>query len=200
MFKNKTRLALKLFGLVWFVLVIQIVLKLTFNYWQPYVIPTSQLQAISDFVDNNVWIINITDFILYIINGLLMVLCGLQQWCFKDKKQYIIFFSIIIAFNILYFIPFFRDFTSIIFPIAVPLILNYKKWITILLTSVLNFIFLALSVWLSNISNTSQLPYIIKLLFNLDYYIMLVLNYFVFNFIRVYKIKLFKRKEMKNNG
>ena len=50
--KSPTRLVVKLFILVWVFLALHITLKLTFNYWQPYVIPTPQLQAISDFIDN----------------------------------------------------------------------------------------------------------------------------------------------------
>ena len=47
MVKNKSRLAIKLFIIVWLVLAIHIALKLTFNYWQPYVIPNETLGAIN---------------------------------------------------------------------------------------------------------------------------------------------------------
>ena len=65
MLKNKTRLALKMFIILWFLLFLQVILKLTFNYWQPYVIPTPQLERISDFIDNNLWLKIIIDNIKY---------------------------------------------------------------------------------------------------------------------------------------
>ena len=83
--KSPKRLALKLFVLVWIFLALQIVLKVTFNYWQPYVIPTPQLQVISDFIDNNRWVEILCNGILYIINATLVILCSIQQWWFKNK-------------------------------------------------------------------------------------------------------------------
>ena len=61
MIKNKSKLAIKLFVVVWIVLAVHIALKLTFNYWQPYIIPNDQLQVISDFIDDNRWIRTISD-------------------------------------------------------------------------------------------------------------------------------------------
>ena len=90
MIKNPDRLAVKVFILIWFFLTVQIVLKVTFNYWQPYVIPTPQLQAISDFIDNNRWLEVIINGILYTLNTTLYMLCCLKQWWFKNKFQAIL--------------------------------------------------------------------------------------------------------------
>ena len=73
MVKNKSKLAIKLFIIVWIVLAVHIALKLTFNYWQPYVIPNDKLQVISDFIDDNRLIEIILNGLLYIFNGYIMI-------------------------------------------------------------------------------------------------------------------------------
>lgn len=198
MLKNKTRLALKMFIILWFLLFLQVILKLTFNYWQPYVIPTPQLEMISDFIDDNLWLKIIINKILWFIGTYFMILSGIQQWKFKNKK-------IIIILIVIGLISFINDFIfnnsitiidfiiSIFTLILLPIIINKKKWLTIILTFLLSYIFLFISLWLEGFSKTDDMQYLIRLLFNFDYYIMLVLNYILFNLIRI-------RKENKNNG
>ena len=198
MLKNKTRLALKMFIILWFLLFLQVILKLTFNYWQPYVIPTPQLERISDFIDDNLWLKIIINKILWFIGTYFMILSGIQQWKFKNKK-------IIIILIVIGLISFINDFIfnnsitiidfiiSIFTLILLPIIINKKKWLTIILTFLLSYIFLFISLWLEGFSKTDDMQYLIRLLFNFDYYIMLVLNYILFNLIRI-------RKENKNNG
>ena len=196
MLKNKTRLALKMFIILWFLLFLQVILKLTFNYWQPYVIPTPQLERISDFIDNNLWLKIIIDKIYWLFGTFIMILCGIQQWKFKNKKPYIVIGIVCLISIINYFVKFNKIveititlFTTIIFP----LILNRKKWLWIILTFGFSNLFLALSLWIEGFSNVDDMRYIIKVLFQNDYYIMLVLNYILFNLIRI-------KKEEKNNG
>lgn len=187
MIPNPLRLSIKMFGLVWFILLLHIFLKVTFNYWQPYVIPTPQLEKLSNFIDNNIWLKIILDGVLYLINGVIMILCGIQRWWFKDKKQSIFTISIIIILYILNESLFLDDYTIIIGCIILPISLNYKKWLWILLTFGLNLLFLWLSSYLNGVVNTDNMNYIIKVLFQFDYYIMLTLNYILFNIIRIYK-------------
>lgn len=196
MLKNKTRLALKMFIILWFLLFLQVILKLTFNYWQPYVIPTPQLETISDFIDNNLWLKIIIDKIYWLFGTTIVILCGIQQWKFKNKKPYIVIGIVCLISIINYFVKFntivettITLFTTIIFP----LILNRKKWLWIILTFALNNLFLLISFWLEVFNNGREMRYIIKVLFQNDYYIMLLLNYILFNLIRM-------KKEEKNNG
>lgn len=198
MLKNKTRLALKMFIILWVLLFLQVILKLTFNYWQPYVIPTPQLEIISDFIDNNLWLKIIINKILWFIGTYFMILSGIQQWKFKNKK-------IIIILIVIGLISFINDFIfnnsitiidfiiSIFTLILLPIIINKKKWLTIILTFLLSYIFLFISLWLEGFSNGEEMRYIIKVLLQNDYYIMLVLNYILFNLIRM-------KKEEKKNG
>ena len=137
MIKNKLRLTLKLFLILWFLLFLQVILKITFNYWQPYVIPTPQLEMISDFIDSNKALIVVLDGVFYIFNAIIMILCSIQQWWFKNKKQSIIVISIIIL-SYIYFIIFGQStILSIILNFSIPLIINYKKWLYIILTFIL---------------------------------------------------------------
>ena len=187
MIKNPTRVAIKMFILVWVVLLLQVVLKLTFNYWQPYVIPNETMKVISDFIDNNYWISVIIDKSLFIVNATLMVLSSVQEWWFKKKYPIII----IIVGAIISFVDDFTPYNSIIdtiigvfLTIILPLIINIKKWKTTLLTFIFSNIFLLLSLWLENTLNVDNLPYIIGILLNNDYYIMLIINYIAFNLIK----------------
>ena len=182
MVKNKSMLAIKLFIIVWVVLAVHIALKLTFNYWQPYVIPNEQLQTISDFIDDNRWIKNILDFILCFINVVFVCLTSIQRWKFKNKYPYIIIFICII-------ISFFTgaiidSIITIIMTILLPLFLDYKKWKSVILTFIFSNIFLFLSLWLEGFVSGDDMQYICKVFLEFDYYIMLALNYFVFNLIR----------------
>lgn len=198
MLKDKTRLALKMFIILWFLLFLQVILKLTFNYWQPYVIPTPQLENISNFIDRNLWLKIIIDKIYWFVGTLLMIFCGLQQWWFKKHKK-----KFLITILILGVISFVDDFTkynsaidsviTIASVIVIPLIINYRKWFYIILTFILSNVFLAISLWLEGFVKTDNMTYVIKLFFTHDYYIMLLLNYILFNFIRI-------KKEEKENG
>lgn len=193
MLKNKTRLALKMFIILWFLLFLQVILKLTFNYWQPYVIPTPQLEIISDFIDNNLWLKIIIDKIYYVFNGCIVVLCCLQQWKFKNKIPIILIIigAIISAIDELFWFNNILDsIITILLSIVMPLIINRKKWLYVILTFVLSNIFLFISLWFEEVSKTDNFTYIIKVFFTHDYYIMLVLNYILFNLIRM-------KKEMK---
>ena len=190
MFKNKFSLTLKLFIIVWIVLFIHILLKLTFNYWQPYVIPNEQLQIISDFIDSHKALKTIIDFIYCYINAIVVVLTSIKLWKFKNKIHYLILLipvSIITISN-----NFILNTTASIFAtIIYPLILDKKKWLYVILTFLFSNIFMDLSLFLNGFTKTDCNGSIIDILFMNDYYIMLILNYFVFNLIR---------KKVKNNG
>lgn len=188
-FKDNTRIAVKLFIMVWVVLLVHVLLKVTFNYWQPYVIPNEKLQYISNFIDKNKILIIILDSIFYIFNGYIMICCSLQKWHLGKKLNILTLILLVLGYLWVVFIE--NTIVGIFITIIYPLILNYKKWLWTLLTFGFSNIFLILSFYLEDFTNTNNLPYIIATLLNVDYYIMLLLNYFTFNFLRV-------RKEKKN--
>ena len=193
MIPNPLRLALKMFGLVWFFLVLQVVLKLTFNYWQPYVIPTEQLQSVSNYIDSHIWLKMIIDLIYYYFNSLIVILCGTQRWKFNSKKEFIILSIITI---IAYFSNIYLNLsiiTTFLLTIIIPLIINRKKWLYILLTFGLSNVFMFVSLLFNGFTRTDNNSTIINILFMNDYYIMLVLNNILFNIIRI-------KKENNNNG
>ena len=182
MVKNKSKLAIKLFIIVWVVLAVHIALKLTFNYWQPYVIPNEQLQSISDFIDENKWIRDVSNIATYIFNGYIVICCGLQCWRLGKKKNILTIILLLLGAIWVLFVE--NTIITLLLSIVYPLILSRKKWLLIILTFVLNNVFLFLSLWLTEISNCNDMNYFIQMLFFFDYYIMLVLNYFVFNLIK----------------
>lgn len=186
MFKNPLRLTLKLFGLLWFFLLFQIFLKVTFNYWQPYVIPTEKLENIGNFIDSHRWLQATLNGIFYLTNAFLMTLAGIQQWRFKNIKQRIIFYIgclIAYIFNLLGL----DDIATILITILVPLVLNYKKLIYIIIVFILNFVFLFLSLFLEGFVTSDNMNFVVRLFLQMDYYIMLGINYFAFNLIRMKK-------------
>ena len=193
MIPNPLRLALKMFGLVWFFLVLQVVLKLTFNYWQPYVIPTEQLQSVSDFIDSHIWLKMIIDLIYYYFQFIVVILCSIQQWKFKNIKIFVIVSIISIS---CYFSNIYLNMsliTPFIMTIILPIILDRKKWGYVLLTFALSNVFTIISLLLNGFTRTDNNSTIINMLFMNDYYIMLILNYILFNIIRI-------KKENKNYG
>lgn len=196
MFKNKLRLAFKMFAMVWVMLFIMIFLKVTFNYWKPYTIPTEQLKEIGEFIDNTRWLQIILNGIFNFIGNTFVILCGTQQWKYKSKKQGIITSIVIIVCYALH-IALNNQIVSIISTITtmlvIPMIINYRKFLYIIITFGLSYAFLFLSLFLEGFANTNDMSYIIRVLFNNDYYIMLALNYIFFNLIRM-------RKEDKENG
>ena len=193
MIPNPLRLAMKMFGLVWFFLVLQVVLKLTFNYWQPYVIPTEQLENLGNFIDDHRWLYATLNSIFYIFNSMLMTLTCLQQWRFENNKQRIIFYSSCIVCCFLNELFNLTTITSIYITIIMPLILNYKKWVWVILVFVLNNIFLFTSLFIEGFTNADNMNYIVKTFLQFDYYIMLIMNYILFNIIRL-------KKEGNSNG
>ena len=185
MIKNPARLAVKVFILIWFFLIVQIVLKVTFNYWQPYVIPTPQLQAISDFIDNNRWLEVIINGILYVINGTIVLLCSLKRWWFKNKKHTIIVLSCLFT-NYLLCVFVYRSFIiTLLLAFLLPILLDRTKWLYIIITFVLSNLFQILSFWFEGFVSSDNLPYIVALLLNFDYYLMLFALYFSINLIKI---------------
>lgn len=189
-FKDNTRIAVKLFIMVWVVLLVHVLLKVTFNYWQPYVIPNEQLQYISNFIDNHKILIIILDGLFYIFNGYIMICCGLQKWHLGKKLNIIVLSMLLLVYLSVIFISQ-SDLVTLFMAIGLPIIINYKKWFWIILTFIFSNVFIALSLWLEGFTNANDMPYVIATLLNTDYYIMLLLNYFAFNFLKI-------RKEKKN--
>lgn len=185
MIKDPLRLVLKLFILLWVFLFVHVLLKVTFDYWQPYVIPTPQLEALGNFIDNHIWLQKTLSGMFYIFNGLILILCGVQQWKYKNKKQFLIVLVIVLLLYILNETLHLDDYTIIVGCFIIPLAINYKRWLWILLTFGLSTIFLAMSLWLEGFTNANNMNYIVGTFLQIDYYIMLGLNYILFNLIRL---------------
>ena len=185
MIPNPLRLALKMFGLVWFFLVLQVVLKLTFNYWQPYVMPTEQLQSVSNYIDSHMVLQTIIFGITYLFNGTLVILCCLRQWWFKSKKETIIVLSLIILGYLSS--VFLNDVIihTLFLSIVLPLILKPKNWLWIILTFIISNVFTIVSFLLANIVKSTDMNFLTNIFMQNDYYIMLILFYLLFNLIRM---------------
>ena len=187
MIKNKNKIAIKLFISVWIVLALHIILKLTFNYWQPYVIPNDKLQVISDFIDNNRWIQATLNGIFYVFNGVVMILCSIKRWWFKSYKQALIVIGLVILGFVYKLLTNDTIVNTLLLAILLPIILDKSKWLYTILTFALTNLFLLLSLFLEGFTSADNMNYIIRMFLQFDYYIMLILNYFVFNFIKINK-------------
>ena len=148
MIKNKSNLAIKLFIAVWIVLALHITLKLTFNYWQPYVIPNDTLQVISYFFDEHRWIQATLNGILYIFNGLIMILCSIKRWWFKSKKQAIIVISLVVLGFVYKLLTNDTIVNTLLLSILLPILLDKSKWLYTKITFAITNVFLQLSLWL----------------------------------------------------
>lgn len=187
MINNKSKLATKLFIAVWIVLALHITLKLTFNYWQPYIIPNKTLQVISDYIDNNNWLKVLLNGILYFISSIVMILCSIKRWWFKNNKQLIISLLVIIICFVYNVITTDTIVNTIFLTILFPILLDKKKWLYTISTFALSFVFLFLSLFLEGFVTADNMNYLIRTFLNFDYNIMLILNYFVFNLIKIEK-------------
>ena len=185
--KDKLKLVKKLWYIVWATLFVMVILKLTFNYWQPYVIPNEKLQIISDFIDDNRWLQATLNGIFYFINGTIVILCSIKRWWYKNKIQAIIVSSIIML-SYLHMIFFGQSsIFTLILSVVIPLILDFKKWVYIIITFIFSNVFLALSLFLEGFSNANEMNYLIRMFLQTDYYIMLILSYFIINMIKFKK-------------
>ena len=183
--KDKTRLTFKIFIIVWSVLFLQVILKLTFSYWQPYVIPNEQLLWLSNFIDDNLILKTVLNGIFYMINATFMILSGIQLWWFKKPIHIVVVYSsLFVGFVTTLIFPSMTTIVSLLLSIVLPLLLDHKKWLYIILTFLLSTIFLALSLWLEGFVASNEMNYIVNMFLQGDYYIMLALNYILFNFIR----------------
>lgn len=190
-FKNKTSLAVKLFIMVWVVLLVHVLLKVTFNYWQPYVIPNETLQHISDYIDNHRWLQATLNGMFYVFNGIIMTLCSIKRWWFKSKKQAIFAVSLIAIGFVYKILTNDTIINTLLLCIVLPIILDYKKLLYTILTFAFTNLFLVLSLFLEGFVNSDNMNYIVATFLQIDFYIMLILNYFAFNLIR---------KRESNNG
>ena len=111
-----------------------------------------------------------------------MLCCGLQCWHLGKKENIITLIVLILGFLWVVFVE--QIVIALVLSIIYPLILNCKKWKTILITFALTNVFMAFSLFLEGFVNADNMPYIIQTFLVFDYYIMLILNYFVFNLIR----------------
>ena len=188
MTKDKKRLVIKLFIALWIVLALHILLKLTFNYWQPYVIPNDTLQSISDFIDESQILKLSINKIFWTIGTYFMVLAGIQEWKFKEKYPIIaiLICAVLSAIDNYYHLldGIIDGIITIFILIILPLIINRKKWLTIILTFAFSYLFLFLSLWLEGFVSGDDMSHLTATFLVFDYYIMLILNYFVFNFIK----------------
>lgn len=189
MIKNKSKLAIKLFIAVWIVLALHITLKLTFNYWQPYVIPNDTLQVISDYIDEHRWIQATLNGIFYVFNGIVMILCSIKRWWFKSKKQAIIVISLVVLGFVYKLLTNDTIVNTLLLSILLPILLDKSKWLYTIITFALTNVFLLLSLFLEGFISADNMNYLIRMFLQFDYYIMLILNYFVFNLIKVKKVK-----------
>ena len=197
MIRNPLRLALKMYILIWVFLILQILLKVTFNWWQPYAIPTEQLERLSNFIDSNRWLEIILHYITFMFNGVVIMLCSIHRWWFKNNKQLIITFVVQTAIYIISLFTIYSDILIIIATFTLPfLYINKGDFIKTLIYTIISFIlsnvFLALSLWLEGFVNADEMTNVVFLFLANDYYIMLLIKYITINLI---ELKLRLKKE-----
>lgn len=190
MLKNKTRFFLKLYIVVWITLILLVLMKLLFGYYQPYVMPNDKMQMLSDFIDRNKWLVIILDSIFYILNGIIYTLIAIKQWWFKKIWHIVLVIGILVARCIYINIFGQSDILTLFITLGIPLIIDYKKWLYTLIAFILSNVFLALSLWFNGNTNVKELPYLVHTLFLFDYYIMMILEYITTNLIK------FKKREV----
>lgn len=116
-----------------------------------------------------------------------MILCSIKRWWFKDKKQTYLIIGILLANYIIATFLYKSVLITLFLSIGVPIIIDKSKWKYTIATFALNFVFTYLSLFLEGFTNSNNMPSIIKIMLNFDYYIMLAINYMTFNLLQFKK-------------
>lgn len=194
------KLVRRLWIILWITLFIFVIAKLCFNLWYPIVIENENFIKFGNFIDNNAYLKYIIYALLYLLNGNILFLTYT-----KKMKHTHILSLIIINFSTIafYFIKNFNNLIGCILEISfiiAAIIINVKnktftfvtkknKVKTILNILIPPLVYLLLNLWQTNITFIrgidkiiSQLPVIINLALQIDYYIFLIITWIGVNY------------------
>ena len=181
--------------MLWIILVILLIFKFCFGMWYPIVVDNESFMNVCNFVDENKWLYNLLLYIFYMFNFYIGYLTcrGMK----KFPKWYMIIIALIVALGISLLKQFNNAIgliVEIIFIVIVPIILNIKKYrfknniINILIP--LGF-YALLNLWqftmlvVRNVDGLiiSQLPFLIYLILQFDYYIFTIITWIGVSFM-----------------
>lgn len=194
------KLVRRLWIILWITLFIFTIAKLCFNLWYPIVVRNEFIIKICEFVDNNFYLKNLFLILLYITNGNIFILTSTKKIKYNKFYKLILFTTLYL---LSYIMKFVNNMLGVIFEISIciiPIVINVKnKTFTIItksnrIKSILNFlipplVYLMLNLWQSNIvfirgitDILSNLPTVITLALQIDYYIFLIITWIGVNY------------------
>ena len=195
------KLVIRFWIVLWLTLFIFVIAKLCFNVWYPIVVENQFIIKVCDYIDNNKILNYIILLFLYLLNANIIFLTMIK----RKKFSKIIYF---IVFNILqvgsYIAKYYYNFLGIIIEIlfvVFAIIINLRRKTFIFYSSkrkfvktfnfvIPIFVYLLLNIWQLNIlfirdisSIISDLPSLIYIALQIDYYIFLIITWIGVNYI-----------------
>lgn len=180
-----------LITLSWILLIICLIIKLFGGNWFELNSENSKFIEFCLYVDNNLWLKMILACVIYLISGYFILSCILNKKL--DKKLILIFFPLMILKSILnWYFSVLAFILDLIILLVIPIILT-KNWKRVLISFVILNALQIITLITRNVGfgfNENSFNYnyfIIQTLYQIDYYVMLILWY----------LYTFKRKEIK---
>lgn len=180
-----------LITLSWILLIICLIIKLFGGNWFELNSDNNKFIEFCLYVDNNLWLKMILACVIYLISGYFILSCVLNKKL--DKKLILIFFPLMILKSILnWYFSVLAFILDLIILLVIPIILT-KNWKRVLISFVILNALQIITLITRNVGfgfNENSFNYnyfIIQTLYQIDYYVMLILWY----------LYTFKRKEIK---
>ena len=180
-----------LITLSWILLIVCLIIKLFGGNWFELNSDNSKFIEFCLYVDENMWLKMILACVIYLISGYFILSCILNKKL--DKKLIFIFLPIMIAKSILnWYFSVLAFILDLIILLVIPIILT-KNWKRVLISFVILNALQIITLLLRNAifgfyeNSFNFNSFIIQTLYQIDYYIMIILWY----------LYTFKRKEIK---
>lgn len=177
------KLIRRLWVILWIVEILLIVMKFCFNIWYPIIIENENIIKISNFVDNSRFLQILFQLIFYIINFNLVYLIATKRKFYSKIYEPLVLNILIIA-N--FFIKDYSNSLGLILEfvllILLPIIKN-KKVLFPIIINVLIMLWQLNMLFIRGIDDLlKEMPFILSLTLQLDYYIFLIITWIGVNF------------------
>lgn len=187
------KLVLRIWAMLWIVLIILVIFKLCFNIWYPIVVDSSWFTRVCAVVEDTKLVRNVIIGVFYMLSANIIFLTSIRSMKYSSKKSFIIFNCLFLTTDIIkYFNNTLGAIIELSFLIVIPIIINLKhkrcknKLLCVLLPIL---VYIAFNLWQLNmlfIRNINEIlssaHILIFLVIQLDYYIFLIITWIGVNY------------------
>lgn len=175
----------------WAVLVLCLVIKLLGGNWFELATENTKFIQFCEFVDNTMWL-KMTLACLIYVGSTYLYLCVASNKQYLSLKETIVYIPIMIAKSILFwYYPTIATIMDICLITIIPLAFGkFRNWLRVLISFALLNVFQIMSLIIRNygFQNFNDNLFVLQVLIQIDYYVMIVLTY-------LHNIQIKNRKE-----